>query len=332
MISILILAYIIYVAVMTIVLAWSVEEGLSRNNQLAFLFMVFSYVTTMMYLILFSPGYYAIAASLSIILLTIPIVLRNLGFYKSSIISFLIVNEIIMSLLYYVILRGFGHAIIALDVYGTDIPTVAITSSLQIPIALIELANSFMFFIMIFPEIAYFSYKVKNFYPLVISALALAGPNIASEMTHSILPLPYDPFREASILVTILSFSLTLFMTYNLLKGKIMDSHYLIFIGINSVLSLTSLYYSITINEIPYGLATLIAVGISFVIPSKSFNKLGNNFLVILPISVIPQILWSISVCEFYNVIYLSYTVALGVTLPFLAAMFYVKKIAKILR
>ncbi|TRM73111.1 hypothetical protein DJ532_15615, partial [Sulfolobus sp. A20-N-F8] len=72
-----------------------------------------------------------------------------------------------MSLLYYVILRGFNNALVTLFVYGTDIPAISINSLSQIFMSLAELANSFMFFLMIFPEIVYFSLRSKDYYPIL---------------------------------------------------------------------------------------------------------------------------------------------------------------------
>lgn len=296
--------------------------------------MIASYISSAIYLLLFSgEKYYTIAASIIIVLFVIPIALNNLGFHKISLISFLISNELLMSLLFYVILRGFYDGIMSLNFYATNIPTVAFSSPpIQITIAIIELSNSFMFLVMMFPEIAYFSYKIRDSYPLILGVLALLGPNTFSEMTHAILPLRYDPFREASILSTILSISFTIFLTYNLLKGKIGINKYLIFIGINIFLSLSSLYYAITVNKILYGLATLIAVALCFI----KFNKLNVNltsplyFSALLPISLVPQVLWAISVCGFFHIIYLSSQVAIGVSLPFIAAMYYLRKIMRI--
>ncbi|ARM75342.1 hypothetical protein [Acidianus manzaensis] len=335
MLSPLVLAYVIYVIIMTPLLAWSIEQGLNKNNQLAFLIMIITFVNTMIFLILFSLNNYIILISTCILLLVIPITIRNLGFYKPSLITLLIFNEIIMSLLYYVILRGFSNSITALDFYGTDIPTTLISSPIQVFYALIELSNSFMFFLMIIPEIIYFSFKTKNSYPILLAILGLAGPNIASEMTHSILSLPYDPISQASILVSILSFSLTIYLFYKLLRNQITIGHFLTFIIFDILLSCSSLYYSITINEIPYGIATLLAIAFSFLnIDIK--NKIdirGKTYYILslFPLSLIPQVLWGISISEFYYETFLSYPIGLGIGISFLSILYVISRLTKIM-
>ncbi|TRM85171.1 hypothetical protein DJ522_01870, partial [Sulfolobus sp. F3] len=264
MVSTLVLVYIIDIILMTILLSITLERGMRNNeDKYAFLSMILVYIQTVAFLIAFSLDSLVIALSISIILFIIPITLRNLGFWRTSLIIFLLSNEIIMSLLYYVILRGFNNALVTLFVYGTDIPAISINSLSQIFMSLAELANSFMFFLMIFPEIVYFSLRSKDYYPILLSSIALSGPNIASEMTHSILPLPYDPVREASILVTLISFSLSIYVTYLVIRGKMSVNKFVTFVILNLALSTSSLYYSISINEIPYGLLTLIAIYLS---------------------------------------------------------------------
>ncbi|AOL17564.1 hypothetical protein BFU36_00310 [Sulfolobus sp. A20] len=311
---------------MTILLSITLERGMRNNeDKYAFLSMILVYIQTVAFLIAFSLDSLVIALSISIILFIIPITLRNLGFWRTSLIIFLLSNEIIMSLLYYVILRGFNNALVTLFVYGTDIPAISINSLSQIFMSLAELANSFMFFLMIFPEIVYFSLRSKDYYPILLSSIALSGPNIASEMTHSILPLPYDPVREASILVTLISFSLSIYVTYLVIRGKMSVNKFVTFVILNLALSTSSLYYSISINEIPYGLLTLIAIYLSLSMAQTKANPINVKLLyideVILAIS---QFLWGASIALWYNLIYLQLSIGLSLLLVYLLSSFYV--------
>ncbi|TRM92653.1 hypothetical protein DMP16_09805, partial [Sulfolobus sp. B1] len=322
----LVLVYIIDIILMTILLSITLERGMRNNeDKYAFLSMILVYIQTVAFLIAFSLDSLVIALSISIILFIIPITLRNLGFWRTSLIIFLLSNEIIMSLLYYVILRGFNNALVTLFVYGTDIPAISINSLSQIFMSLAELANSFMFFLMIFPEIVYFSLRSKDYYPILLSSIALSGPNIASEMTHSILPLPYDPVREASILVTLISFSLSIYVTYLVIRGKMSVNKFVTFVILNLALSTSSLYYSISINEIPYGLLTLIAIYLSLSMAQTKANPINVKLLyideVILAIS---QFLWGASIALWYNLIYLQLSIGLSLLLVYLLSSFYV--------
>ncbi len=298
---------------MTILLSIALDLGINKRNRLGFIIMILVYLGTMEYLVLFSNNYFEMTLSISIILLVIPIVMRNFGLERSSNIVFLISNEIIMSLLYYVILRGFGNSITALDFYGTDIPTIYVNSAFQVIEALIELSNSFMFFLMIFPEIVYFSYRSKNMYPIILSSLALGGPNIASEMTHSILPLPYDPIKEASILVSILSLFFSIYLTIQFFKRKISLDKYLIFIIIDLALSLSSIYYSLTLNEIPYGIITLISIYLSLSDIKIHIIHFPNvQFSLMLP-----QLLWGFSIAIWYDIFQFEYLIGILLALTY---------------
>ncbi|WP_287688903.1 hypothetical protein [Metallosphaera javensis (ex Sakai et al. 2022)] len=220
----------------------------------------------------------------------------------------LLSGELLMSLLYYVLLRGLGNAIVTLKVYGTDIPSVSFTP-MDVVYAVLELANSFMFFLMIFPEILYFSIRNKDYFPLIVSSLGLGGPNIASEMTHSILPLPYDPVREASIFVASLSLILSAYISREFIIGK-MKSRYILFLVSNFILSISGIFYSVTINEIPYGLATLITLFLAFQRPTI---HVSNRKLVLL--SCIPQYLWGMSIAFWFNLTNLTYVMGIAMFL-----------------
>jgi len=162
--------------------------------------------------------------------------------------------------------------------------------------ALAELANSFMFFLMILPEILYFCVRNRDTFPLILGSLALGGPNIASEMTHSILPLPYDPVKEASIFVSLLSLVSSVYVSNSFMRGKLRGGEFLTFIISNLMLSVCGEYYAVTINEIPYALATLITLGLSFVRPKVELRDWRTSLILSAP-----QYLWGLSVGTWYN-------------------------------
>jgi hypothetical protein len=316
----LILTYIAYVITMTLALSWAFDESI-RGNNLGSIAMIISYISTSVYLIFFSLNNIGIVLPIVVIFIVIPITLRNLGLNISYNISLLLVNEIIMSLVYYVILRGFNNAILALSFYGTDIP-VSFLSPVNVVLALIELSNSFMFLLMILPEILYFSIRRKYYYPLMLSILALSGPNIASEMTHSILPLPYDPIKESSILITLLSLILSVYFSYKVVKGRMNLNNYLIFIMADIILSLSSLYYSISLNEIPYGIATLITIYIAL-----SDIKLSLRIpTTIWPLLAIPQALWGLSIALWYNLLQFELLLGIGLSIFYIISVSLITK------
>jgi hypothetical protein len=316
----LILTYIAYVITMTLALSWAFDESI-RGNNLGSITMIISYISTSVYLIFFSLNSIGIVLPIVVIFIVIPITLRNLGLNISYNISLLLVNEIIMSLVYYVILRGFNNAILALSFYGTDIP-VSFLSPVNVVLALIELSNSFMFLLMILPEILYFSIRRKYYYPLMLSILALSGPNIASEMTHSILPLPYDPIKESSILITLLSLILSVYFSYKVIKGRMNLNNYLIFIMVDIILSLSSLYYSISLNEIPYGIATLITIYIAL-----SDIKLSLRIpTTIWPLLAIPQALWGLSIALWYNLLQFELLLGIGLSIFYIISVSLITK------
>jgi len=316
----LILTYIAYVITMTLALSWAFDESI-RGNNLGSITMIISYISTSVYLIFFSLNNIGIVLPIVVIFIVIPITLRNLGLNISYNISLLLVNEIIMSLVYYVILRGFNNAILALSFYGTDIP-VSFLTPVNVVLALIELSNSFMFLLMILPEILYFSIRRKYYYPLMLSILALSGPNIASEMTHSILPLPYDPIKESSILITLLSLILSVYFSYKVVKGRMNLNNYLIFIMVDIILSLSSLYYSISLNEIPYGIATLITIYIAL-----SDIKLSLRIpTTIWPLLAIPQALWGLSIALWYNLLQFELLLGIGLSIFYIISVSLITK------
>jgi len=324
-VSPLVLAYAINVAIMTVLLSIAVERGIRKDDYLSFIVMVLVYFQTLAFLLVFSTGYYLVSIAIAVILFVVPIGLRNLGLSKASYVAFLLSNELLMSLLYYVILRGLGNALEALYFYGTDLPTFSL-SPLQVLVDIVELANSFMFFLMIIPEVLYFSYKTKNYFPAILSALALSGPNVASEMTHSILPLPYDPVKEASILVAVLSFGLAIYLTYNTLKGKRV-SDLLAFSAFDVTLSACCLYYSLSINEVLYGLVTLLAIFFSFYNLDLKLKLKKRLLYFSESLLVISQMLWGASIALFYNQVALVYLISFSTALLYLASHHYVTRV-----
>jgi hypothetical protein len=314
------------VALMTVLLSIAVERGIRKEDYLSFIVMVLVYLQTLVFLLVFSTGYYLVSIAIAVILFVVPIGLRNLGLSKASYVAFLLSNELLMSLLYYVMLRGLGNAVEALYFYGTDLPTFSF-SPLQVLVDLVELANSFMFFLMIIPEVLYFSYKTKNYFPAILSALALSGPNVASEMTHSILPLPYDPVKEASILVAVLSFGLAIYLTYTTLKGKRDFYDLLAFSAFDVALGACCLYYSLSINEVPYGLVTLLAIFFSFYDLDLKLKLKKRLLYVSESLLVISQMLWGASIALFYNQVALVYLISFSTALVYLASHHYVTRV-----
>ncbi|MCH1771933.1 MULTISPECIES: hypothetical protein [Metallosphaera] len=307
-------AYIFYVVGMTVILSISFERAY-HSGGLYFWILVLSSISTATFLVIFSLSLVSVA--ISIILVVIPVSLYNVGMRSqvTSVVA-LLTSELLMSLLYYVLLRGLGNAIVTLKVYGTDIPSISFTP-VDVIYAVIELANSFMFFLMIFPEIIYFSIKNKDYFPLIVSSLALGGPNIASEMTHSILPLPYDPIREASVFIALLSLSLSIYISRGFIIGKVTESRYMIFLASNFILSLAEIFYSTALNEIPYGMATLVTLFMSFQNPRINIS---NRKLVVL--SCVPQYLWGMAIAYWFNLTNLAYLMGTAMFLIYTGVVF----------
>ncbi|BFH73947.1 hypothetical protein SJAV_18910 [Sulfurisphaera javensis] len=304
----LVLLYIVYIIIMTITVTISFEFAL--KNKLGYLFLLMSYITTVVFLVLVSPSDLILTLLISVYFWLIMQLSYNLGKYKFAIVSSLIFQEIVMSLLYYAIVRNnLTNALYSLYFYGTDIPSFSLSISQIVVPAILEVVNSFMFFLMIFPEIAYLSYKFKNRDILLLSLLIFAGPNIASEMTHSILPLSHDPINEASVLELLLSLFLSVYFSYRYIKGKISLFYYLLFGLITLSLSVTEFYYSLTINEIPYALITLVSLSILF----YYVDRKSENIKVIPHFTLIPSIaelFFGASVAYFYNLIPATYALS----------------------
>ncbi|TRM73112.1 hypothetical protein DJ532_15620, partial [Sulfolobus sp. A20-N-F8] len=95
------------------------------------------------------------------------------------------------------------------------------------------------------------------------------------------------------------------------------------FVILNLALSTSSLYYSISINEIPYGLLTLIAIYLSLSMAQTKANPINVKLLyideVILAIS---QFLWGASIALWYNLIYLQLSIGLSLLLVYLLSSF----------
>jgi len=313
LLSPLVASYIVYVVSMTVVMSWAFERAF-HGVGVAFWILILSSMTTLTFLFLFS--YSPDVLLFSIAILSIPVTLWNLGKWRLGSVAGLLASEILMSLLYYVMLRGLGNAVIALDFYGTDIPSTYVNSPFQVLEALAELANSFMFFLMILPEILYFCVRNRDTFPLILGSLALGGPNIASEMTHSILPLPYDPVKEASIFVSLLSLVSSVYVSNSFMRGKLRGGEFLTFIISNLMLSVCGEYYAVTINEIPYALATLITLGLSFVRPKVELRDWRTSLIL-----SVPQYLWGLSVGTWYNEISVGYLLGTLFLLTYLVSL-----------
>jgi len=119
LLSPLVASYIVYVVSMTVVMSWAFERAF-HGVGVAFWILILSSMTTLTFLFLFS--YSPDVLLFSIAILSIPVTLWNLGKWRLGSVAGLLASEILMSLLYYVMLRGLGNAVIALDFYGTDIP------------------------------------------------------------------------------------------------------------------------------------------------------------------------------------------------------------------
>ncbi|WP_029368522.1 hypothetical protein [Saccharolobus islandicus] len=315
----LVLFYIFYISAMTLLVTMSYEFAL--KNKLGYFFLLISYISTAVYFVLFSLSDSMLSLIIVVYFWLIMQISYNLGKYKFAIVSSLIIQEILMSLLYYAIVRGsLIKALYSLYFYATDIPSFSLSISQIIIPAILEVVNSFMFFLMVFPEIAYLSFKYRNIYSLLLSSLIFAGPNIASEMTHSILPLPYDPIKESSILELLLSVIFTIYFSYKYMSGRINTFYYLLFVISSLSLSSTEFYYSLTINQVPYAIATLLMISMVFYYVDMSGKEV--NVRIIPYLSLLPSIselFFGASVAYFYNVI--SAVMVLSIT-PFFASLF----------
>jgi len=324
----LVLIYLFYITSMTVLISYLLYLSLIKNMDRAHLFLEVSFIMTALFFILIS-GSPLVSLLISVYLWLIPRLLHSFGKLSLSAISSTISHEVVMSLIYYAIVRGgLINSIYSLYFYATDIPSFSLSLYQIIVPSVLEIVNSFMFFLMILPEIVFVGLKTRNYYALSISILALSGPNIASEMTHSILPLQEDPIKQASLLALILSVSLQLIFAVRYVKGKVNTLYFLSFLTVSWLLSLADFYYSVTLNEVPYAVTTIIGLSISmwlFVKPFKGEKKMMNRGLVV--ISALPNLFWGASVSFFFNayqlVLPLSIlSLALG-TFPFFYIKFY---------
>ena len=293
--------YLVYIITMTVLVSYLLYLSLVRKEERAYLFLELSFIMTAVFFVLMSHSL-IISLLIAVYLWLIPRLIHSFGKLSIASITSTLSHEILMSLLYYTIVRGnLLSALYSLYFYATDIPSFSLSIYQIIIPSILEIVNSFMFFLMIFPEIAYVCVKSRNYYALAISLLALSGPNIASEMTHSILPLQEDPIKQASILVLLLSLSLQLLFTFEYARGRISNRYFLTFLLVSTILSLSDLYYSLTINEVPYAIATLISLFISLYIASKPIQRGGNVNSFLLLASAFPNLFWGASVAEFFN-------------------------------
>jgi len=306
----------------------TISFELSLKNKLGFFILLSSYISTAIYLIFFSLSDLILSLAIIVYFWLISQIAFNIGKYNFATVSLVVFQEILMSLLYYTIVNeNLVNALYSLYFYGTDIPSFSLSLTQIVVPAVLEVVNSFMFFLMIFPEIAYLSYKFRNYDVLLISLIVFAGPNIASEMTHSILPLPYDPIREASVLELVISLVLTIYFSYRYIKGKISLPHYILFILASFLLSISELYYSITINEIPYAVVTLVIVGLLFYyLPRKEIQSVNRiKYFALLP--AFSQIFFGTSIVYFYGLFPALYALSIiPFIVSFLPIFFYSHK------
>jgi len=311
----LILLYIAYIISMTIIIAYFLELSL-RGVKFAFIPLEITFVMTLVFFIIITLNFIIISLLISIWFFVIPRVFYSLGFVKISSVISVIFHEIIMSLIYYVIIRqSLGYAIQSLYFYGTDIPSFGLPLQNLIIPAVLETVNSFMFFLMFYPEVVYVLLRRRDYYSLYLSVLIFLEPNIASEMTHAILPLPYDPIPQFSLLAFIVSFTLIVYSSFALIKGKLNFNKFIIFTIINLIQSISAYYYALTINEIPYAITTLISI----VILLTGLRKINQGRRVFQLFSIIPQYFWGASIAYWFHALNILYALTIIPTLILLS-------------
>lgn len=324
----LVLIYLLYIITMTVLISYLLYLSLIKNMDKAFLFLEVSFIMTALFFVLIS-GSPLLSLAISIYLWLIPRLLHSFGKLSLASISSTISHEVVMSLIYYAIIKGgLINSLYSLYFYATDIPSLSLSLYQIIVPSVLEIVNSFMFFLMILPEIVFVGLKTRNYYALSIAILSLCGPNIASEMTHSILPLQEDPIKQASVLALLLSVSLQVVFAVQYVKGRINNLYFLSFFTVSLLLSLGDLYYAVTINEVPYAVATIVGLFVSmwlFVKPFKGGKRSVKPSIVV--VSAIPNLFWGASVPLFFNtyqlVLPLSiFPLVLG-TFPFFYIKFY---------
>ncbi|BCU68818.1 hypothetical protein [Stygiolobus caldivivus] len=318
--------YLFYIATMTVLISYLLYLSLIKREEKAYLFLEVSFIMTGIFLIFISNSV-LVSLLITVYLWLIPRLLHSSGKIALASITSTISHEIIMSLIYYAIVRGgLLNALYSLYFYATDIPSFSLSLYSIIVPSVLEIVNSFMFFLMILPEIIFVCAKTRNYYALGISLLALSGPNIASEMTHSILPLQEDPIKQASLLALLISVVLQLTFSVQYIKNKIDTYYFSSFLIASSLLSISELYYSITLNEVPYAITTLVGLFVSLLLIAKPVQV--NVRTVGLPLvlaSALPNLFWGASVALFYNLYQFVFPFSV---LPFVLGMspfFYVK-------
>jgi hypothetical protein len=167
-----------------------------------------------------------------------------------------------------------------------------------------------MFFLMIYPEILYITLKTRQLFSLALSSLALIGPNVASDMTHAILPIPYEPFRESSILVGIYSVFISIYYYNKYILNKLSSFKFYILLIFNLLLSISSYIYSIYTNKILYGFITYLVLIFSILICYYNLNL--NKIRYIEFFITLPQLFWGLSIAYFLIIPYFSTTIAIS--------------------
>lgn len=323
----LVLIYVLYIISMTVLISELFYFSL-KNIKHSFEFLEVAYFMTSAYFILMS-GSIELALFICVYLWLVPRFLYVFGRTNLASILSVLFHEIIMSLTYYSIVKGgLINALYSLYFYGTDIPSFSLPIYQVVPIGIIETINSFMFFLMILPEIVFVCIKFRRYDILLVSLLSLSGPNIASEMTHSILPISHDPIKESSLLALFFSLFLQFYFGYSYIKGRINEKLYITFILSNFILSISSLYYALSVNEIPYALSTLAGITVSLLFVNKNNNNNNRKFYSFLPIiSPISELAWGSSVAIFYNYYNAIYALAISSFVISLLPMLYLKTV-----
>jgi len=321
------LVYVVYIIFSIILDSYSIEISLLHNRRLGFIFLLISYIMTSIYFIVYTLNYIYLSLTIIVYLILIPLIFFNLNKLKLASLLLLISNEILMSILYFVILYNGNLPLVfsTLYRYSTNLQSYNVGFLELSLISILEIPNSFMFFLMVYPEIVYISIRTKNLNSLILPSLALLGPNVNSNMTHAILPIPYDPYREASIFIGIYSLLSSIYYGVRFRSNKITPIQFYTFLTLNTLLSISSYIYSLYLNKVLYGLITYITLILSLINLDYNLNKIKFiEFLLFLP-----QIFWSLSITLFFNIPYASLPLSFSFSIVTIIPLLLTNKIRK---
>lgn len=318
----LVLIYYTYIVTMTPIIAYFLDLGLRGLKSAFTILEIFFAMTATFFIALTLSSSLLLSLTITLWFFIIPRLVYSLGYTNLGSSLSVILHEILMSLIYYVILRGNLYYVLqSLYFYATDIPSFGLpVLSLVIP-AIVEVINSFTFFLMFFPEIVYIVIKRRDMYLLLLAFLIFLEPNIASEMTYAIIPLPYDPIPQFSLIIFILSVSLIIFFSLTLLNQKLSLEKYLTFVTINLIQSISAFYYALTINQIPYAITTIISL---ILLLNRPFGRVNKYKTPLTFISILPQYFWGVSLVYWYHFLNLYYMISIVPTLILLLFMFFI--------